>query len=119
MDTAERRRASRLDAAGMPGSARAPYRASGARRNLRFLWRRGPKTLKIFFACGGQLISLLSLSQLFHTTLSVTRSVAVLYRCVVYTLITVVGYNVALARKAVLVFYVHIHSLGIACDTTH
>ena len=74
MDTAERRRASRLDAAGMPGSARAPYRASGARRNLRFLWRRGPKTLKIFFACGGQLISLLSLSQLFHTTLSVTRS---------------------------------------------
>ena len=76
MDTAERRRASRLDAAGMPGSARAPYRASGARRNLRFLWRRGPKTLKIFFACGGQLISLLSLSQLFHTTLSVTRSAA-------------------------------------------
>ena len=28
MDTAERRRAPRLDAAGMPGSARAPYRAS-------------------------------------------------------------------------------------------
>ena len=76
MDTAERRRASRLDAAGMPGSARAPSRASGARRNLRFLWRRGPKTLKIFFACGGQLISILSLSQLFHTTLSVTRSAA-------------------------------------------
>jgi len=74
VDTAERRRASRLDAAGMPGSARAPNRASGARRNLRFLWRRRPKTLKIFFACGGQLISILSLSQLFHTTLSVTRS---------------------------------------------
>ena len=77
MDTAERRRASRLDAAGMPGSARAPYRASGARRNLRLLWRRGPKTLKIFFACG-ELISILSLSQLFHTTLSVTRSDAIL-----------------------------------------
>lgn len=46
MDTAERRRAPRLDAAGMPGSvsararARVLHTASGARRNLRFLWRR-------------------------------------------------------------------------------
>ena len=77
MDTAERRRASRLDAAGMPGSARAPSIPRRAPAEIFDFFGVGDqKTLKIFFACGGQLISILSLSQLFHTTLSVTRSTA-------------------------------------------
>ena len=37
----------------------------------------GPKTLKFFFACGGQLFSRFSHSQLFHATLSVTRPVLI------------------------------------------
>ena len=61
MDTAERRRAPSI-----------PRRAPA--EIFDFFGVGDQKTLKIFFACGGQLISILSLSQLFYTTLSVTRS---------------------------------------------
>ena len=61
MDTAERRRAPRLDAAGMPR-----WRVLRAPAEIFDFFGVGDQ--KIFLACGGQLISLLSHSQLFHTT---------------------------------------------------
>ena len=56
-------------------AARVLHTASGARRNLRFLRRRGPKNPENFPRLRRAInFDTFAFSQLFHTTLSVTRS---------------------------------------------